>query len=179
MISINEAALMSDLKTEARDALELEGERLLSHMRREVGRTTHGGAPGKPEWRKEIASNLDHTATAVSDDAISMDFGYSPSDKADEVRTMIVEAGSGSAAGGKAIHAGPTGRSVWDEDVSGKHPSRAKTEYDLPAEFNQRGNQFVENAMRMMQTEFGDNIEAAFATTPDSTYYTKVEVTKG
>lgn len=178
-ISLNEAALMADLRREAQEALELEGERLLSHMRREVGRTTHGDAPGKPEWRKEIASNLEHTATAVSDDSISMDFGYSPSDKADEVRTMIVEAGSGSAVGNPAIQAGPTGRSVWDEDVSGKHPSRAKTEYNLPAEFNQKGNQFVENAIRMMQTEFGSNIETAFATTPDSIYYTKVEVTKG
>lgn len=32
--------------------------------------------------------------------------------------------------------------------------------------------------MRMHQTEFGSNIEAAFATTPDSTYYGNVEVSK-
>lgn len=176
-IMLNEAALMAALRDEAKDALEMEGKRLLNHMRRETGRTTHGGAPGTPTWRKEIASNLEHTVTAVTEGSISMDFGYSPSNKADEVRAMIVESGSGSAAGGVAIHAGPTGRSVWDEDVSGKHPSRAKTEYALPAEFNQKGNQFVENAMRMMQTEFGNQIEAAFAATPDNAYYGNVEVT--
>lgn len=140
VISLNESALMADLKAEAQEALELEGERLLSHVRREVRRTTHGGAPGKPEWRKEIENNLGHTATSVSDDHISMEFGYFTSDKADEVRAMLVEAGSGSAVGNPAIHAGPTGRSVWNDDVSGKHPSRAKREYDLPAEFNQKGN---------------------------------------
>lgn len=45
-------------------------------MRREAAKTTHGGAPGKPDWRKEIADNLDHIATAVTGDSVSMDFGY-------------------------------------------------------------------------------------------------------
>jgi hypothetical protein len=89
---------------------------------------------------------------------------------------MIVEAGAGSAAGNAPIHAGPTGRSVWDDDVSGQHPSRAKSEYLLPAEFNQAGNQFVENAMRIMQTYFGDITEFVFATVPDSAYYGNVQV---
>lgn len=145
-------------------------------MKREVGKTTHGGAPGKPAWREEIARNLTHVATAVSDDSVSMDFGYSPSNKADLVRAMIVEDGSGSAAGNEPIHAGPAGRSVWDGDVTGKHPSRAKSEYDLPDEFNQAGNQFVENSVRMMQTEFGRATEAVFATTPDDAYYGNVQV---
>ena len=129
LIMLDEAALMSILRNEAKEALELEGQRLLNHMRREVDRTTRGGAPGKPAWRQEIAQNLEHTATAVTDDSISMDFGYSPSGKADEVRAMVVEAGSGSAAGGDAIHAGPAGRSVWDGDLSERHPSRARSEY--------------------------------------------------
>ncbi len=175
-ISLNEAALMAVFQGTAKDALELEGERLLRHMRREVMCTTHGGTPGKPEWRQEVARNLNHTATAMSSDGVSMDFGYSPSDKADEVRAMVVEAGSGSAAGGEPIHAGPTGRSVWNGELSGRHPSRVKSEYPLPAEFNQEGNEFVENAMRMMQTEFGTITEAAFASIPDSTYFGNVTV---
>lgn len=175
-LSLDEGALMGILRRKARDALEQEGEKLLQHMRREARTTTHGGAPGKPEWRAEIAANLRHTATAVTEDSISMDFGYSPSGKADEVRAMIVNEGSGSAAGGAAIHAGPTGRYVWDADVSGKHPSRAKTEYDLPAEFNQTGNRFVRDSMRMMRMEFGEATEAAFSPLPDSAYYGNVAV---
>lgn len=178
-LSLNEAALMAELRETAQEALALEGERLLNHMRREARTTTNGGAPGKPQWRAEIAANLRHTATAVSDDSVSMDFGYSPSGKADEVRAMIVNEGSGSAAGGAPIHAGPPGRNVWDADVSGKHPSRAKSEYDLPAEFNQAGNQFVKDAMRMMRTEFGDAAQAVFAALPDNTYYGNVTVKSG
>ena len=147
-------------------------------MKREVMNTTHGGAPGKPDWRKEIARNLDKTAVAVTDDSVSMDFGYSPSDKADEVRAMVVEAGSGSAAGGKPITAGPNGRSVWNSELDGKHPSRAKSVYKLPAQFNQKGNHFVENAIRMTKTTFGTMTEEAFATTPDSAYYGNVKVDK-
>lgn len=177
-ISVDEAALLAALRNEAKDALELEGQRLLAHMQREALNTTHGGAPGKPDWRKEIADNLDKTAVAVTDDSVSMDFGYSPSDKADMVRAMVVEAGSGRGARGKAITAGPTGRSVWNSELDGKHPSRAKSVYKLPAEFNQTGNRFVENAMRMMQTEFGAITEIAFSTTPDSVYYGNVTVRK-
>ena len=92
----------------------MEGEALLAVMRAEAGRTTNGGAPGKPKWRREIARNLNHMATAIASDGISMDFGYSPDSPADEVRAMVVNEGSGSAAGGETVHAGPTGRSVWD-----------------------------------------------------------------
>lgn len=56
------------------------------------------------------------------------------------------------------------------------HPSRAKSEYDLPEEFNQQGNRFVENAVRRMQTKFGDRLESAFAAEPDGTFYGNVHV---
>lgn len=91
---------------------------------------------------------------------------------------MIIEVGSGTEAGNASIHAGPPGRNVWNAELSGRHPSEAKSEYDLPAEFNQKGNQFVENAVRIMQTEFGERTELTFASTPDSVYFGNVEVTK-
>jgi len=175
-LSLNEAALMSIFRDEAQNALTLEGQKLLFYMRQEAQRTVGGGGPGKPAWRSELAANLNHLATAVTDTSVSMDFGYSPSGKADLVRAMIIEAGAGSAADNAPIHAGPTGRSVWDDDVSGQHPSRAKTEYLLPAAFNQAGNRFMENAMRIMQTFYGDITEYVFATIPDSAYYGNVQV---
>ena len=176
-LSLDEAALMAILQKEAKDALTLEGERLLTHMRREIHRTVGGNGPGKPAWRDDIANSLDRTSESVTADGISMTFGYLPNKQADRVRAMIIERGSGSKVGNAAIHAGPTGRSVWDEDVSGKHPSNAKTEYDLPEAFNQQGNEFIENAMRMMQTEFGELTELYMSTTPDSAYYGNVQVT--
>lgn len=46
----------------------------------------------------------------------------------------------------------------------------------MPQGFNQNGNRFVENAVRRMQTRFGDRLDAAFAAEPDSTYYDNVHV---
>lgn len=147
-------------------------------MRREIQHTTHGGAPGKPGWRRAISDNLEHISTSITDGGVSMDFGYSPDDLPDTVRAMIVEEGSGSAVGGAPIHAGPPGRQVWDDALSGRHPSQAKSEYDLPGAFNQKGNQFIENAMREMETEYGEITELVFSTVPDSAYYGNVTVSK-
>lgn len=171
---------MSALSQRAEQALKAEGDRLIVIMEHEAQLTTHGGAPGKPSWRDEIERNLGHVATTVTADGISMDFGYSPSGMADKVRAMIVAYGSGDKAdgGGEKIHAGPPGRSVWDDDLTGRHPSQAKSEHPMPDAFNQEGNRFIENAMRRAQTEFGGLTKAAFAFLPDRMYWEKVRVNR-
>ena len=63
-LSLDEGALMAALTETAKQGLLMEGEALLAVMRAEAGRTTNGGAPGKPKWRREIARNLNHIATA-------------------------------------------------------------------------------------------------------------------
>lgn len=177
-ISLDTDALMNALSQRAERALKAEGDKLIAIMEHEVQLTTNGGAPGKPAWREEIADNLGHVATTITADGISMDFGYSPSGMADKVRAMVVAYGSGEKAdgGGEKIHAGPPGRSVWDADLTGRHPSRAHTEHPLPDEFNQTGNQFVRNALRRAQTQFGGLVEAAFEALPDRMYWEKVRV---
>ena len=169
---------MEELRQEARNALELEGRRLILHMRREIERTTDGGAPGKPAWRKEISEGLRKVSETVGSDAVSVEIGYEAKNTAAAVRANIVNEGSGSVVGNPPIHAGPTGRNVWDSDLSGQHPSKAKSEYLLPASFNQKGNQFLENAMRLMQTEFGEMTEVVFSTLPPDTFYGHVEVSQ-
>lgn len=172
---------MNDLTNRGHKALEAEGRKLAGIMKQEVQHTTHGDAPGKPAWRDHIERNIGQTATTITTDAISIDVGYDYDGKSDEVRAMIVAHGSGDKAdgGGNRITAGPPGRSVWDEDVTGKHPSRAKSTYELPEEFNQHGNQFVENAMRRMRTQFGEYVEEAFREMPSSAVYGKVKVRGG
>lgn len=169
---------MQDFSRQGLAALKMEGDKLAAIMKQEVQHTTHGDAPGKPAWRDHMERNIGLVATAITVDAISIDVGYDADGKSDEVRAMIVAHGSGDKAdgGGSPITAGPPGRSVWDGDVSGKHPSKAKSTYDLPDAFNQQGNQFVEDAMRRMQTQFGDAIDQAFVGMPDSVIYTKVRV---
>ena len=113
-ISLDEGALMAAPTETAKQGLFMEGEALLAVMRAEAGRTTNGGAPGKPKWRRGIARNLNHKATANASEGSSKDFGYFPHRPADEGGAVVVNEGSGSAAGGETVHAGPTGRSVWD-----------------------------------------------------------------
>lgn len=147
-------------------------------MRQEAWHTTHGEAPGKPTWRDTVAKNIGIKAKAVTADRISVDVGYSPDSQVDEVRAMIVAYGSGDKAGsgGKPIRAGPTGRSVWNDKLDGKHPSHAQHEYPLPDAFNQAGNQFIADAMHRMRTQFGDRIKQAFRDTPEDMVATKVRV---
>lgn len=141
---------MDDLKAAAMDALRKEGDVLMDAMRQEVRMTTDGGTPGQSAWRDHIARNIEHICTTITGTGIEMEFGFSPDGEADAVRAMVVAYGSGDKAdGGSApIRAGPTGRQVWNRDLSGKKASEAQTEYDLPEAFNQRGNQFIPNAIK-------------------------------
>lgn len=177
-LSLDEGALTRGLARRGELALNAEAERLAEIMKQESRMTTHDGAPGKPEWREEIARNIGITAKGIAADKVSVDVGYMPTGLSEEVRSMVVAYGSGDKAegGGKAIHAGPRGRSVWGDDLTEKHPSRASSEYPLPEAFNQEGNRFVENAMRRLRTQFGDRVQAAYAGLPDAAYHKNVRV---
>ena len=120
-IFLDEGALMRTLARHGKDTLEAEGNRLAEIMKHEVQMTTHGGAPGKQTWRDEITRNIRITTKGISVDRITIDVGYESTALAEEVRAQVVAHGSGDKAeggGGEAIHAGPTGRSVWGDDLS-------------------------------------------------------------
>lgn len=169
---------MDDLTRRAKSALKLEGDSLLHLMAQELHITTHGGAPGKPAWRDEVERNLGHVATAVTKDGISMDFGYSPSGLADKVRALIIAYGSGDKAvgGGDKILQGPEGRDVWNDGLTGKHPSGSTITQELPDEFNQLGNLFVSNAMRRAETDYCEMLVKAFDYLPNRVFTEKVRV---
>ena len=117
-------------------------------MEREVLRTTHGDAPGKPEWRNMMREKLDVVNELVTKDYMEASVGLDMNMLyTDFVKAMIVTYGSGSKVFNGAIEAGPTGRIVWDSNVDGKHPSEAQGNWLLPDEFNQTGNQFIRNAV--------------------------------
>ena len=178
LLSLDEEALMRSLTRHGERVLESEARRLAEIMKHEARMTTHGGAPGKPDWREEIAQNIGISAKGKTADSISVDVGYEPTSLAEKVRARVVAHGSGDKAegGGSAIHAGPTGRLVWGGDLSEKRPSRAQTVYPLPSGFNQKGNRFVTNAMRRLQTQFGDRVQLTFSLLPGVVYHGKVRV---
>lgn len=117
-------------------------------MEREVLRTTHGGAPGKPEWRKDLRERIGIVSETVANGVIEAEIGVDSNMLfVDFVKAMIIAYGSGNKVGNGSIEAGPTGREVWDDNVDGKKSSTAEGNWLLPDEFNQRGNQFVDNAV--------------------------------
>lgn len=179
-ISLDTGAVLADLKAAAAAALREEGETLMAAMRQEVRMTTDGNTPGQSAWRDHIASNIQHVSTTITGTGIEMEFGYSPDSEADTVRAMVVAYGSGDKAegGGTRIHAGPTGRQVWNADLSGRKSSAAQSEYDLPEAFNQRGNLFVDNAIKRTRAKFGNHLAATFRTLPSATFYRRVQVRK-
>lgn len=144
-------------------------------MREEIQRTTHGGAPGKPAWRDALALELREVYRVVVDEAIEFGVGLPYMSFADAgykfVRAMLVAYGSGDqVAGGEKIHSRP-GELVWDADLLDHEPSRALTEYNLPAAFNQVGNDFVANAMKLMRVHFSETLARAGQTLPKDLFW--------
>lgn len=161
---------MNQIRAVLVDVLEEGTETLLDIMRDEIQRTVHGDGPGKPEWREALAADLREVYRVVADEVIEFGVGLPYLNYADAgykfVRAMLVAYGGGNAApGGEKIHSRP-GELVWDDDLHDHGPSQALTEYDLPDAFNQEGNDFLSNAMRLMRVHFQGLLAKAGARLP-------------
>lgn len=156
-IEIHKNAVMAALREAIIVELEMETETLLTIMRREIQNTTHGSAPGKPEWRDSLSAELDEVYRVIADGVIEFGVGLPYATFADAgyqfIRAMLVAYGSGDKAGGAPIQARP-GELVWDDDLLDFHPSGALAPYLLPEEFNQEGNDFIRSSMRLMKAHF-------------------------
>ena len=173
---INQAGLLNALRDHYVQALRQAEPFLIENMKKEMGVRTHGCAPGKPEWITQLSGLLQETYLIATDNYIESGVGI-PESVAHNiiVRAMIIEEGSGSKVGNGRIKAGPSGRMVWDDSVSGQKPSQAKSEWFLPEAFNQEGNHFVENAVALTQKHFDDVLSAASKSLPSSLFYGNVD----
>lgn len=180
-LSLNVDACMADLKEHYKTALKEAENKFIEIIDQEVVRPNVGGGPGKPGWREAAKEHMNVLEERFVDNYLEADVGYDMKGAfSDFVKTMLILQGGGSAApGGSPITAGPPGRSVWDNNLDGKHPSSAKSEYTMPDGWNQPGNKFMENAVRRMQTFFYDIIDSANAKLPDSVFYDNVMVSAG
>ena len=169
-LKLHVGALYNDLMRYYIKALTKAEEKQIDLMQEEIQRTTHGGAPGKPEWRNQISGMLREVYKNITASYIEAGVGLPENLEGSMqslfVRAMVILEGSGSAVGGAPIHAGPYGRSVWDENLSGKKPSTVFVPYNLPAAFNQTGNHFIENAIKRMRVVFQDILDAATDSMP-------------
>lgn len=164
-VQIQRDKLLSGIRQAIIAELEAETETLLSIMRREIHRTTHGGAPGKPDWRDELEQELREVYRVIANGVIEFGVGLPFESYADAgykfVRAMVIVYGSGSKVGNPPIQSRP-GEIVWDDDLYERQPSTAKSAFLLPEEFNQTGNDFIRVSMELMKTHF----EAMLAVLP-------------
>lgn len=180
-ISFDTDGFMRDLKVYLREVLYDMEENLIKHIQDEVLRTTHGDAPGKPQWREMVKDNIDVLEERLIDNVLEADVGLDINMFIDFVRAMIVLYGSGSVVGNEKIHTKP-GQTVWNDDLDGYKTSSAKSVYDLPKEFNQKGiitAGFIKNAARNMQKDFRDILEDAINNLASSIFYDNVNVSGG
>lgn len=171
---MNEAAVKAALRDYYIGVLEKVEDQLIEILKQEVMATVHGDGPGKPKWREELRDSIQEVSREIVADYIELGAGapalLEREGIAKKVRAMIIEAGGGSAVGNPAIHYGPRGRSVWDEDITGRHPSQTDSTKDLPAGFNQVGNHFIEDAMVQIVVRIGNALDEASANLPASIF---------
>lgn len=179
-LSLDEGAVIKQIQAHLINALEKAEDTLLDIMRREIQKTTNGNTPGKPYWRTQVGSMLRETYRTVTDEYIEAGVGL-PENVAEHifVRAMLIEAGSGTYAGNPPIFAGPLGSPVWDDDLYMRHPSTQYGTWLLPARFNQEGNHFIENAVKLMQKHFIDVLDEAADSLPSSVFYNNIRVRGG
>ena len=171
------------MKTQIRDhfvrCLTKAEDKLAELLRDQMPARIPGQGPGDPSWIPDLQASVRTLYRDIADHYIDIGVGLPFKEGTyQQVRAMVVNAGSGSAAGNPPIWTKP-GQQVWNEDLSGKKTSSAKTAYPLPAGFNQQGNRFVENAMKAMAKHFEDVLEEAAQSLPDAVFYQNIVSTPG
>lgn len=74
-LSLNTGNVMNEIKKHIRKYLAESEDRLLEIMEREVLQTTHGQAPGKPEWRDMVRERLEVIEEVVTDNYMEAKVG--------------------------------------------------------------------------------------------------------
>lgn len=160
-------------------ALDQLGDLLLRWMQSEVIKTVDGNGPGRPEWREAMRNKLKVISKDISEKYATVTVGLDVDSLVftEFVRAMVVAAGAGSAVGNPPIEAGPLGRIVFNDNLDAQHASQVEDQYTLPDGFNQKGNEFVANAMKRMKTYAPRYVKALNRRILDSIklniYYTK------
>ena len=155
----NSSTLMNRLRPALIQAIEAAADQYIKKMGQHakettaIGRTGQG-APGALKWRSDVGNDLKRMNLQVSVDGIEIDVGIY-GDEALQKRVEVINTGSGSAAGRSPMHYGPPGRQVWNDDLSGRVDGGSKTTRtgDMPAGFNNTGNQFAQKATDEMENE--------------------------
>ena len=177
--TVNTSRMKTQLVNYFIRALKRAEKRLIQLMKEQMPRRVHKGGPGNPDWIKDAKRDLGEVYRDIASNYIEVGVGLPYQEGTwQAVRAMVVEAGAGGAAGNPLIQARP-GESVWNDDLTDRHESNANTPYYLPSAFNQEGNQWVENAMKLMAKYFDDILSDACNELPASIFYSNITAKKG
>lgn len=177
--SVNTARMKTQLVNHFVRALKRAEQQLIQLMKEQMPSRVYGDGPGDPDWIKAMLKDIKEVYKDVATNYIEVGVGLPYEEGTwQAVRAMVVEAGAGSAAGNPPIQTRPR-ESVWNDDLTGKHESEAKSWYYLPDAFNQEGNQWVENAMKLMAKYFDDIMEDACNSVPASIFYNNITSRRG
>ena len=143
------------------DELSMIGDRFVDIAKREVTLTTYKGAPGREDWRKNMAANIKKFPFRVENGVLILPVGLEVNEGTSEwIRALVITFGSGYKAqtlGGIKTSIEPhPGEEVWDSEMSGRKTSEATGAEYIPDEFNQEGNMWLDNTMRQIQPELDD-----------------------
>jgi len=155
-ISFDEAGFRNELMGYIRAGMDSFEKRYLEIMSDKIMKFEH-----TQYYFKTVVSNeLKHIEEILTDGVLTYIAGFdaASADHFDLMKAYVIAFGMGSLGKtGKPIHAGPQGRMVYDDMLSGQHPSEIPGEgWFMPDSWNHPGMDFVTatNNDPLVQTEF-------------------------
>ena len=149
MIYIDQQRIVSALIGEFERALDAAADELLKWMKAAI---PSGNLPGKPEWRDKLESDIRKFGKKVAQEYACVCVGVPYENESYEMaRALLIHYGGGSRGlTGIPIHTKP-GMFTWNDDMTGKRQSSAKSVYELPDGFNQKGSRYFDEAIGLMR----------------------------
>lgn len=160
-LTLDHQKTMAEILDAVEKELQQLGDRFIDIAKREVTKTTYGGAPGREDWRNDMAENMKKFPIRYENGYMILPVGLDLQEGTSVwIRALVITFGSGHRAQtdggtGLPIHARPM-ETVWDSEMTGERISDAWTPFFLPDQFNQTGNMWLENTVRQIEPDIAD-----------------------
>lgn len=160
-LTLDHQKTMAEILDAVEKELQQLGDRFIDIAKREVMKTTYGGAPGREDWRNDMAENMKKFPIRYENGYMILPVGLDLQEGTSGwIRALVITFGGGDRAQtdgglGASIHSRPM-ETVWDSELAGTHISNAENTFLLPDQFNQTGNMWLENTVRQIEPDIAD-----------------------
>lgn len=169
-ITMDAAGVKNSMLPYIRKALDVAEDRLIDIIREEIDLVS--GSPH--EWRDILKAHIKHIREEITGDVLRYYIGPEYSEDPENalwMRAMVIAFGNA-----PPIYAGPEGAEVWDNDLWSRTESKVKVQKEIPQSWYHEGRNYIENAIRIMRTEFADIIIGELASMPASVFSSNIKV---